>query len=191
MAHGPFPVVVGRNGLAWGRGLSSPPAGQPRKREGDGKAPAGVFRVGREFGYEDAPGVAGFLHSVGSLECVDDSAFRFYNQLVDRSAVEPDWSSSEKMLRDDELYRRGAVIEHNAADTQRGAGSCIFLHIWRAPDAATAGCTAMAADDLDVVLARLRTAAAAVVVQAPAGELTRHATAWGLPSGMPVKAGVR
>ena len=37
-------------------------------------------------------------------------------------------------------YREGFVIEHNAANT-RNAGSCIFAHLWSAPDSTTAGCT--------------------------------------------------
>src|SRR5687767_2464553 len=38
------PVVVGRTGLAWGTGLVAAGGWEgPHKREGDGKAPAGVF----------------------------------------------------------------------------------------------------------------------------------------------------
>src|SRR5437660_167118 len=41
-----FPVVVGKNGLGWGSGVMSTDkvraASDPIKKEGDGKAPAGV-----------------------------------------------------------------------------------------------------------------------------------------------------
>src|SRR5262245_14268846 len=51
---GPAPVVVGRSGLGWGRGLHAPQPGGPTKREGDGRAPAGVFRLSTAFGYQAA-----------------------------------------------------------------------------------------------------------------------------------------
>ena len=41
-ASAPLPVMLGRKGLAWGRGLHPLMAGTA-KQEGDGRAPAGVF----------------------------------------------------------------------------------------------------------------------------------------------------
>ena len=47
-----IPVVLGRNGLAWGRGLHPiDSALLPIKTEGDGKSPAGVFTLSSAFGY--------------------------------------------------------------------------------------------------------------------------------------------
>src|SRR5271156_5120528 len=47
----PFPAVIGQHGLAWGVGLHADgEPGGPQKREGDLKAPAGVFRFGAVFG---------------------------------------------------------------------------------------------------------------------------------------------
>src|SRR5215207_5369730 len=46
------PVAVGRNGLGWGAGVVDAGGAEgPTKREGDGKAPAGVFALGAAFGF--------------------------------------------------------------------------------------------------------------------------------------------
>jgi L,D-peptidoglycan transpeptidase YkuD (ErfK/YbiS/YcfS/YnhG family) len=137
----PIPVVVGRNGIAID------------KREGDGRAPAGVFAIGPAFGFApDAKDLTlPYLTLLPTTECVDDAKSAHYNTIVDRAkAGTVDWTSSEKM-RDVQQYRRGAVVQYNAAATP-GAGSCIFLHIWGGPSKGTAGCTAMSAADLDVLL---------------------------------------
>src|SRR5262249_17426869 len=47
----PFPVLFGKNGLAWGTGLAGQSEPGLRKKERDGRAPAGVFGIGQVFGY--------------------------------------------------------------------------------------------------------------------------------------------
>ena len=140
---------LGRSGLAWGMGLHDPEPGL-QKKEGDGKSPAGIFRLTGAFGYA-APGSLAlrlpYVQATAQLECVDDSGSAFYNQLVDREAVVKDWNSSEQMLREDAQYKWGLYVEHNRPAQPQG-GSCIFLHIWRSPDSPTSGCTSMAEADL-------------------------------------------
>ena len=54
--HGPFPVVVGKNGMGWGLGLHiKEDIDGPEKKEGDGKSPAGIYRLGFAFGYAPTP----------------------------------------------------------------------------------------------------------------------------------------
>jgi D-aminopeptidase len=175
---------LGRTGLGWGRGLHrSVPAG-PRKREGDGRSPAGVYALRFASGYspEPPPGIRlAYLPATPTLACVDDPSSAHYNRLVDEAAIEKEWSSSERMLRSDDLYRLLVWIGHNDEPVEPGAGSCIFLHLRSTPAAATAGCTALDAGALERVLAWLDPAAAPVLVQLPEGLHASLAGAWRLP----------
>ena len=184
---GPVRAAVGRTGLAWGRGLHGEPRGAgPVKREGDGKAPAGVFGLGPAFGYAPADSARWirlpYVATDPSVECVDDARSRRYNRLVDRDTVAaPDWTSHEEMRRADELYRLGVWVDHNVAPTAPGGGSCIFLHIWRSPGVPTVGCTAMDAGDLAALLRWLDPRARPVLVQAPRAEYGRLGAVFPLP----------
>ena len=87
--------------MAWGLGLHAKPTGGPHKKEGDEKAPAGLFRLTAAFGYSTKPpGVMlPYIHARPGVEAVDDPHSRYYNRIVDRARVaKPDWHSSEKML---------------------------------------------------------------------------------------------
>ncbi|HSV63228.1 MAG TPA: L,D-transpeptidase family protein [Chthoniobacterales bacterium] len=169
--HGPaIPVVLGKKGLAWGRGLVDFNAAV-RKVEGDNKAPAGIFRLGPAFGYAPKPAARwiklSYVPLTAQSEGIDDPHSRYYNQLVDRSKVaRVDWHSSERMLRADDLYKWGVVVAHNSP-ARPGAGSCIFLHVWKDSRSATAGCTAMTEQDLLNLLRWLNPTARPVLVQMP------------------------
>jgi D-alanyl-D-alanine dipeptidase len=193
----PISVVVGKNGMGWGLGIIATndakvrKTSDPVKKEGDGKSPAGVFALGAAFGYASQPlrgSKMPYLNLTPSIECVDDSGSKYYNQVIDRSAVTPDWDSSEHMRSVGEAYRWGIVIDHNGAVTipntnppvARG-GSCVFLHIWGGPKLGTAGCTAMSENDLEVMLAWLDPKRKPLLVQMPAAEYERLAHHWGLP----------
>ena len=84
----------------------------------------------------------------------------------------------------DPRYREGLVIGHNPTATPR-AGSCIFAHLWRTPGEPTAGCTAMAAETMDGMLAWLRPDARPVFVLLPRAEYERLAQDWRLPERAP------
>src|SRR4051812_45211749 len=49
-----FEIVVGRSGLGWGAGVVETEGVGPSKHEGDGRAPAGVFRLTSAFGFASA-----------------------------------------------------------------------------------------------------------------------------------------
>jgi D-alanyl-D-alanine dipeptidase len=177
-----FAVVVGKSGLAWGKGLSS--VGQregPVKREGDGKAPAGIFKLGTAFGYDStAKTRLPYLPLTSTIECVDDSNSRRYNELVDGATVSKDWNSSEPMRREDDLYRKGIVIEHNTPASP-DSGSCIFFHIWRGPSSPTLGCTAMDQTDISRLFSWLDPRQSPLLVQMPEAQYEHFRQSWNLP----------
>jgi D-alanyl-D-alanine dipeptidase len=185
----PIPVVVGKNGLGWGAGVAADArrrgADDPVKKEGDGRSPAGIFRLGTAFGYaaqEPPEWKMPYVRLTPSVECVDDARSKFYNRVVDRAAVTPDWSSSEQMLRPDGQYRWGMVVDHNADPVTEEAGSCIFLHIWLGPGVGTTGCTAMAQEELEGVLSRLDPARRPLLVQLPRPQYKKLRRHWKLPT---------
>ena len=158
---GPVHATLGHKGLAWGTGDFSPdtrPAGFREKREGDGCSPAGVFRIPFAFGTGPAESAEWlrlrYVPLTPTIIGVDDPKSRHYNQVVDSTAVERDWDSNEAMMRHDRLYEWGAFIAHNPQCVP-GGGSCIFLHLWPGEGRATAGCTAMSAENLRRVLSWL------------------------------------
>jgi L,D-peptidoglycan transpeptidase YkuD (ErfK/YbiS/YcfS/YnhG family) len=187
-----------KNGLGWGIGVvvTDDPnvhvASDSVKKEGDGKAPVGVFALGNAFGYAPQPmqGVKmHYLNLTPSIECVDDIGSKYYNRVVDRSVVAPDWKSSEHMRSASELYRWGIVVGHNGIVTEAnliptapGGGSCIFLHIWRSPGQGTGGCTAMPQIELEVLLSWLDPTRKPLLVQLPAPEYGRLIHCWKLPT---------
>lgn len=177
-------IVVGRNGTAWDP-LASPVIPGPQKAEGDGRAPAGVFSLGRAFGFAPA-GEADwlklpYLPVVEGIECVDDPASTVYNQIVDRRRVQsPDWNSSERMREVGEAYRWGVIVNYNTPAVAR-RGSCIFLHIGGDEGRGTAGCTAMPAADLRAVMAWLDPARAPALVQVPNAAYEKLKSEWALP----------
>ncbi|HEX8297023.1 MAG TPA: L,D-transpeptidase family protein [Chthoniobacteraceae bacterium] len=170
-AGGKVPVVTGEKGMGWGLGLHAAPAtAAPAKREGDRRAPAGVFRLTFAFGLPPE-GELGRLRLpyrriTPETETIDDSRSSFYNQLVERNQVTaPDWRSSEKMaeIRD---YALGLAVAHNPRRVA-GAGSCIFLHLLRGPRSGTAGCTVLPRPALLELIQWLDARANPVLVQVP------------------------
>jgi D-alanyl-D-alanine dipeptidase len=184
-AEGPaVPIVVGQTGLAWGDDALGRRR-DPRKREGDGKAPAGRFPLGAAFGFASPSEMEWvrlpYLPLEYETECVDDARSAHYNRVVDRSDVRRvDWNSAERM-RSIDLYRLGVIVRYNAQPVRRGRGSCIFLHIWRAPGSPTSGCTAMPASDLETIVRWLDPRREPQLVQLPEAEYARLRRSWALP----------
>jgi L,D-peptidoglycan transpeptidase YkuD (ErfK/YbiS/YcfS/YnhG family) len=134
-------AVVGRAGMAWGYAFRSlAGAGEPKKLEGDQRTPAGIYGIGRSFGFTALPRNDHLVLKPGEAICVDDPASPAYNAITSRKALGPR-AHGEDMGRIS-LYRRGLVIDY-PSDRATRAGSCIFLHVWRGPAKGTNGCVAM------------------------------------------------
>lgn len=187
------PVMVGRNGSAWGLGLhpeqQAPSQTAPLKHEGDGRSPAGVFGIGDAFGYaQQADTALPYDAMQASHYCMDVSGSPLYNRIVDARSVGTAAvaGSTEPMRLDlhaggDPRYRLGFVIEHNP-QARRDAGSCIFAHLWRKPAEPTAGCTAMEDATMTRLLGWLRPDQHPVFVLMPADEYASLHDAWQLPT---------
>jgi L,D-peptidoglycan transpeptidase YkuD (ErfK/YbiS/YcfS/YnhG family) len=180
-----IPVVLGRSGLAWGRGLhgEGAPAGLdgPTKKEGDGKSPAGVFWMRAAYGYDAEPPLGTkvrYRASQDTFRCVDDPSSKDYNQIVDEAVHPKTWTSAENLRLTSDAYRRLLVIEHNTSPTTPGGGSCIFLHV--SSDKPTVGCTAMSLVRIESLMSSLDRDGA-VIVQLPSNMLARLRSPWGLP----------
>ncbi len=193
----PIEIVVGENGLGWGLGLHPLGVGEPRKLEGDARAPAGVFAIASAFG-RGAPAVKTkmpWLSSTPSLVCVDDPKSARYNRIVDASADadagppalgSSAFESAEPLLRDDGLYDVALLVDHNGlGDVKRrvipGRGSCAFLHVWKRKGRATDGTTAMARWDIEKILEWLEPDKHPVLIQLPKEEWVKRRYPWGLP----------
>lgn len=164
-----FPVVVGQKGMAWGRGLHSYwlLSGE-HKKEGDAKAPAGLFALSSLFGRTQPKQThMPFLAVTKEHYCVDDPNSQFYNIIVSDKEVVKDWKSAEEMARADGLYELGVVIDHNADPVTPNRGSCIFMHRWRQEDRGTDGCTAMSRENLGQLTSWLNAESDPHLVQIP------------------------
>jgi D-alanyl-D-alanine dipeptidase len=179
-----FPVVVGRNGLAWGELLSGDIDMAKIKQEGDGNSPAGMFPLTTAFGTSTKPSAVMVPYTkLGKwTECVDDPKSNHYNHIVDRMQVGNfDWKSSEKMLEIGPPYELGVVVAYNSYPVERGRGSCIFLHIWRDAQTGTAGCTAMERRNLERLAVWLAPAKVPYLVQMPSDIYEKRRKEWNLP----------
>ena len=141
------PAKIGRAGLGWGytfRHLAQ--AGEPLKREGDKRAPAGIFALSRPFGFGSSRLMNYMQLERGRHVCVDDVGSTHYSRIVNLGTAGVG-TSGERMWAVD-LYRKGILIDYPTSRAAK-AGSCIFVHLWRRPDKSTVGCVAASEPTVD------------------------------------------
>src|SRR4030088_2042465 len=179
-------VLFGKNGLAWGSGLAGQEEPGLQKKERDGRAPAGVFAVGKVFGYDAKLPANGDYpyHQVTEADVwSDDPRSPNYNRhIVIDPKNPPDDYTHEKMRSGDFAYHWLVEIRHNSDPPVPGVGSAIFFHIRRGVNRPTTGCTTMAEPDLVRIITWLRVPRHPCYVLLPAAEYDKKWQVWNLPS---------
>ena len=178
---------LGKNGLIWGLGLHTNPAKAAVKAEGDGRTPAGVFRIGGAWGYQASipkhPKLSYRQVTPRDL-WVEDPASPSYNQhIILPHEPATAWEKKQQMKQDDNAHKLKLFIAHNAPPKIiKGAGSSIFFHIWRnSGNSATAGCTTMEEQRLRTLISAIDPTRQPLYVILPAAEYQQYRAAWKLP----------
>jgi len=148
LSGGPATALIGHKGLAWAHAFRSlARKGEPVKVEGDKRAPAGFYKIGRSFGFavSDRPG---YLRITDGMTCVDDVSSPAYNTITTRTEVGAK-VHGENMWRVPE-YARGLLVDYPSNRKAR-AGSCIFFHLQLPGKTGTNGCIALPEPQLEAV----------------------------------------
>lgn len=179
---------LGKNGLAWGRGLTVPPSGAKLiKREGDRRAPAGVFHIGGAFGYEPSvekhPELFYRQITPNDLWVEDVSSPSYNRHIILEHPPRTKWEKKQQMRQGDYAHSLKLFVAHNAPpNVQKNAGSAIFFHIWRGGGSkATFGCTTLPEGTLRSIIAWVDPTKKPVYVLLPREEYERLRSSWQLP----------
>lgn len=183
----PIPVLFGREGLAWGRGVEGQNEPGGKKAERDRRVPAGVFAIGKIYTSDPSlPAGADYpFHRVTDADVwPDDPANPSYNrhQVFPDAATRPPWFQKQKMKPHDPVYRWLIEIRHNSDPIVAGAGSAIFFHTRRGETKPSSGCTTMRQEDLVAIVRWLRASLKPHYAVMPAAEYAARQTAWNLPA---------
>ncbi|CAB4244273.1 conserved protein of unknown function [Methylacidimicrobium sp. AP8] len=181
-----IPVLLGRNGVAWGIGLHPPQPGL-QKEEGDGRTPAGRFRIGLVLG--TAPSLpAGakwkLYHRKSERDAwIENPELPHYNHLVTVPAAEdpPEWFAQERLRIEDPVLEWMIAVEHNYPDSRPGAGSAIFLHGRYGERVPTSGCLALRKEEIVELLRWLDPRGRPELVVLTREDYLRLWSAWRLP----------
>jgi L,D-peptidoglycan transpeptidase YkuD (ErfK/YbiS/YcfS/YnhG family) len=150
-----FPCTIGRGGIV------------RRKREGDGATPAGIHRlIGMLYRPDRMARPARWAIPIRPRDLwSDDPRDPDYNLMV----TAPHGYSAERLRRADRLYDLVILTGYNWPSAEKGAGSAIFLHRWRAPGVPTAGCVGLDPRDLAWIAPRLTYRTRLIVPEAYSG----------------------
>ena len=137
----PRKALIGRKGMGWGHTFRQHARrGEPVKREGDKRTPAGFFRLGASFGFQASSRPGHVVLKTDETICVDDVRSKAYNTIKPRSVLGPGVRGEN--MRKISMYRHGLFVDYPSSRRAR-AGSCIFLHLMTKTGRGTLGCLAM------------------------------------------------
>jgi len=134
----PEPAVVGTAGVGWSAAYDHlAKKGEPIKKEGDNRTPAGIFRLSSPFGQKARP-LTGFMKiAAGRAHCVADPNSLYYGQIVSAQLAKR-VKTSEDMSKAPGL-KQGILVDYPVRRGKAPGGSCIFLHVWEKDDVGTPG----------------------------------------------------
>jgi len=148
VSGGPATALIGHKGVAWAYAFRAyARRGEPIKVEGDKRAPAGFYKIGRSFGFaaSDRPG---YMRITEGMTCVDDLRSPAYNTINTRDQIGS--TVHGENMRHVPEYARGLVIDY-PTDRKAKAGSCIFMHLQLPGKTGTSGCVALPEPQLEAV----------------------------------------
>ncbi len=180
----PIPVVIGKHGMGWDEQFKNKQDQSAIKHEGDSMTPVGVYAIGPTFGFatKNFNNKINYFPLNETSVCVDDVKSTYYNQVIDSAKIAKiDWNSGEQM-RQVPHYQFGAVVQYNVSPKTPGAGSCIFMHIWKSPTTGTAGCVAMDEANLKTTLNWLNSKKHPVIAMFPLPIYNQIKSKWKLPT---------
>lgn len=146
-----FRVAIGRSGIS------------PDKREGDGRTPAGRWRILALLYRRDAGPRPATRLPCRAIARDDGWCDARDHRLYNRPVRLPFPASHECLWRDDDVYDLVLVLDHNTRPRVMGRGSAVFVHLARPGFRATEGCVALARGEMRRLLARLRPGAKIVI----------------------------
>jgi L,D-peptidoglycan transpeptidase YkuD (ErfK/YbiS/YcfS/YnhG family) len=136
-------VAIGRGGIS------------ANKREGDGATPRGRFRLIRLWWRADRAPRPRTLLPASAIRRDDawceDPSDRRYNQLIRIAAGTP----GDRLWRADPLYDLIVELDHNTRPRVANRGSAVFIHVARPGFTPTAGCVALTAAELRILIGRI------------------------------------
>ncbi|MFG1477535.1 L,D-transpeptidase family protein [Xanthobacter sp. V4C-4] len=146
-----IPVALGRSGVS------------PDKREGDGRTPAGRWRILAVLYRPDAGPRPATRLPCRPIAPADGWCDAPRHRLYNRQVRLPFPASHERLWREDGLYDLLLVLDHNTRPRVAGRGSAVFVHVARPGLRPTEGCVALPRAELRRLLARLRPGARLVI----------------------------
>lgn len=134
------------------------------KREGDRRTPVGTYGFTRAFGILEDPGSILPYKTLDEDDYwVDDSASKYYNQMVSAKTTPVTWRSAEHLIKVNPCYNYSIALDYNAACVP-GKGSAIFLHGLHPTKTWTEGCIAIPEENMKTLVQQVDAETRIVIV---------------------------